>query len=273
MAEAARQDLKWMGLDWDESPWDGGSAGPYRQSERAALYEAALRRLAEVGRLFPCSLSRKDLEQLASAPHGNGSECPYPSVLRPKNLNPGWYDEFVTGRRSDLALRFAVKAETVVFTDRIYGPYSEQTLMEVGDFVVKRRDGVYAYQLAVVVDDAAMGVTEVVRGADLLASAGRQIQLFEALGVPVPQFAHVPLVLTARGEKLSKRDQGLTLRALREAGVRPRVLVGYLAYTLGLLPEPEPTTPGGLVSGFDWGRISREHCVLPDDLANLLVRG
>ncbi|HKV12996.1 MAG TPA: tRNA glutamyl-Q(34) synthetase GluQRS [Thermoanaerobaculia bacterium] len=262
MAGAQREDLLWLGLDWDEGPDVGGPHAPYVQSERSGLYEDALRELAHAGRLFPCRLSRKDLQAVASAPHG-GEEAPYPAFLRPRDVDPGWF----AAPPPDAALRFRVEENPVTFVDRVCGPVTERVDLAVGDFVLKRRDGLYAYQLAVVVDDLLMGIDDVVRGADLLASTARQIQLLEALGGAPPAYAHVPLVVSAQGEKLSKRDQGLTLRSLREAGVRPEALVGYLAFSLGLLDRPEPCRPEELVAGFGWGRLRREDWRLPADLA------
>ncbi len=141
----------------------------------------------------------------------------------------------------------------------------------VGDFVVKRRDGLYAYQLAVVVDDLLMGVDDVVRGADLLESTARQLQLIACLGGAPPAYAHLPLMVNAAGEKLSKRDAGLTLRALRQAGVRPEAVTGYLAWSLGLLEQPEPCRPAELLAQFSWPRLAENAAAgpwrLPADLA------
>jgi glutamyl-tRNA synthetase len=266
MAGAQREDLLWLGLDWDEGPDVGGPHAPYVQSERPAFYEKALRKLAGAGRLFPCRLSRKDLQAMASAPHG-GEEAPYPASLRPRDVDPGWFERLCGAPRPDAALRFLVEERPVTFTDRVRGPITERVDLAVGDFVLKRRDGLYAYQLAVVVDDLLMGIDDVVRGADLLASTARQIQLLEALGGTPPAYAHVPLIVSSQGEKLSKRDQGLTLRSLRDAGVRPEALVGYLAFSLGLLDRPEPCRPGELVSVFGWGRLRREDWRLPEGFA------
>jgi glutamyl-tRNA synthetase len=266
MAGAQIADLAWLGLDWDEGPDVGGPFAPYAQSARSAFYEEALRRLADAGRLFPCRLSRKDLQALASAPHG-AEEAPYPRSLRPRELETGWFDI----ERPDAAIRFLVHDRPVAFVDRVQGPLVERVDLAVGDFVLKRRDGLWAYQLAVVVDDLAMEIDDVVRGSDLLASTARQIQLIEALGGAPPAYAHVPLMVNARGEKLSKRDQGLTLRSLREAGVTPEAVVGYLAHSLGLLDRPEPCRPADLVPVFAWERIGRADWVLPENLAGLLA--
>lgn len=251
MAEAQAEDLRWLGLDWDEGPDVGGPHGPYVQSKRAERYEAALDRLAAAGRLFPCRRSRRDLQALASAPHGG--ERRYPPSLRPVRLASDWYES----QRGDAALRFRVEDGPVTFVDRVHGTVTESVAETVGDFVLKRRDGLYAYQLAVVVDDLAMGITEVVRGADLLASTARQIQLIEALGGSAPVYAHVPLVLTASGEKLSKRDQPMALRSLRDAGEAPETVVGRLAHSLGLLDRPEACRACELVGLFDWSTIKR----------------
>lgn len=256
LAEAQMEDLAWLGLDWDEGPDVGGPHAPYLQSQRSDLYEAALRRLAEAGRLFPCRLSRKDLQAVASAPHG-GEEAPYPLSLRPRELASDWFKRLCGMERPDAAIRFLVEDRPISFIDRVFGPQTERVDLAVGDFVLKRRDGLYAYQLAVVVDDLAMGIDDVVRGSDLLASTARQIQLIEALGGTPPAYAHVPLMLSPTGEKLSKRDQALTLRSLREEGARPEAIAGILAYSLGLLDRPEPCRPADLIPLFAWEKIGR----------------
>jgi glutamyl-tRNA synthetase len=264
MAEAQRRDLAWLGLDWDE--------GPYAQSERTAFYEEVLDRLAAAGRLFPCRRSRKDLHALASAPHGSEG-APYPASYRPQHLDPGWYAGLRGAARPDAALRFRVDDRPVAWTDRVDGPRVERVDETVGDFVLKRRDGLYAYQLAVVVDDLAMGIDDVVRGADLLDSTARQIQLIEALGGTPPAYAHVPLVVSPAGEKLSKRDRGLALSGLRAAGISAEALTGWLGWSLGLLERPEPCRPTDLVPLFAWERIRRGEVRLPADLEGSLCAG
>ncbi len=247
MAEAALRDLAWLGLDWDEGPGKDPHA-PYQQSARADGYEQALAQLAASGRLFPCRRSRRDLQSLATAPHGREGLPPYPKAWRPTRLAWDWYDV----PPGDAALRFRVADGTVCFDDAVQGRMCEDVAMDVGDFVLKRRDGVYAYQLAVVVDDLAMGITEVVRGADLLDSTARQIQLVEALGGQPPGYAHLGLVLNTSGEKLSKRDEALSLASLREKGVSPEQVCGVLGQTLGLLDAPLPATAYALVTRFRW---------------------
>lgn len=258
MAQAAEEDLRWLGLDWDEGPQPvGGPFAPYVQSQRAELYEEALERLAQAGRLFPCRVSRADLANLATAPHGREGTPPYPAPLRPKDLAPDWFEAMRADPRSDAALRFRVDSEPVSFVDRLCGPVTERVDETVGDFVLKRRDGVYAYQLAVVVDDLGMGITEVVRGRDLLDSTARQIQLIQALGGSVPEYAHLPLVVNAEGEKLSKRDDASRVRALRGQGIAPEVVVGRLGASLGLLDRPEPCRAEELIPLFEWGKVPR----------------
>jgi glutamyl-tRNA synthetase len=264
-ADAAAADLAWFGLDWDEDPDAGGPFAPYVQSERGGVYEAALRLLHDSGRLFPCTMSRKELSSIASAPHGRDEEAPYPASARPISLAPDWYDKLQDSAAA--ALRFRVREESVRFVDRVYGEIEERV---VGDFVLKRRDGLYAYQLAVVVDDWLMCIDEVVRGADLLGSTARQIQLLEALGARRPAHAHVPMVLTTDGEKLSKRDDALTLRALRESGIRAPQLVGYLAWSLGILDHPAAASAKDLIPTFTWNRIHREDWRLPSDFIDQL---
>jgi glutamyl-tRNA synthetase len=269
LAEAAVEDLRWLGIDWDESPDSGGAFAPYQQSKRSGLYESALDRLLTAERIFPCARSRRDLEGIASAPHG-GATSPYPKELRPRAAEKDWLERIRADSGLDAAVRFAVAGGEITFVDRVLGTRHEDVSTTVGDFVVRRRDGVFAYQLAVVVDDLAMQIDDVVRGADLADSTARQIQLIDALGGERPSYAHIPLVVNARGEKLSKRDDATTLRSLREAGVAPEQVAGYLAFSLGLLESPTPTTASELVERFSWDAMRAEELVLPDDVAALL---
>jgi glutamyl-tRNA synthetase len=252
MAALQMEDLAWLGLDWDEGPDIGGPSAPYEQSHRSAFYEEALERLAAAGRLFPCRRSRKDLQAMASAPHGPEGGGPYPAAFRPQHLDPDWL-----AGRPDAALRFLVHDRPVAWHDRVFGEQVERVDQTVGDFVLKRRDGLYAYQLAVVVDDLAMHIDEVVRGADLLDSTARQIQLLEALGGTPPAYAHVPIAVNAHQEKLSKRDRATTLRSLREEGTHPEAVVGQLAASLGIVDRADPCRPGDLLREFSWEKVPR----------------
>jgi glutamyl-tRNA synthetase len=237
------------------------------QSERSEMYEAALRVLHDAGRLFPCTLSRKDLASISSAPHGPDEETPYPASARPASLEAGWYEKLRMSAAPQAALRFRIDDEPITFVDRVQGRIEERV---PGDFILKRRDGLYAYQLAVVVDDWLMRIDEVVRGSDLIGSTARQIQLLEALGARRPVHAHVPVVRNSAGEKLSKRDTALTLRSLMEAGVRAPQLVGYFAWSLGLIDRPVSTTASEITEVFSWNRIHREDLQLPENIVDVL---
>lgn len=273
MTEAILQDLAWLGIDWDEGPGVGGPDAPYSQSARSTYYEEALAHLHRQGRLFPCSYSRKDLLHLASAPHGSpGGYHPYPAALCPTNLSDDWYTSLGKQEGPEVAIRFLIDEAETTFEDHVMGYITERVGETVGDFVLKRRDGLYAYQLAVVVDDLLMGITEVVRGSDLLASTARQIQLIEALGGHLPTYAHVPLVVNYEGEKLSKRDQGLAIHAVRESGVGPQALIGYLGYSLGLLPKPKACTPQALVPRFSWEKLNSQAWTMPKDFIQQVKR-
>lgn len=258
LAESILHDLRWLGLDWDEGPDVGGKFGPYVQSEREEYYEQALEQLVADGRLYPCYCSRAELAAIASAPHGLQSEGPaYPGLCRvrpPEELA-------AKAAVKKPSLRFTMPDKACSFVDGAMGLYLAEAGAG-GDFVVKRADGVYGYQLAVVVDDAAMGITDVIRGADLLDSTPRQLALYEALGLPAPHFAHVPLLLDAEGRRLAKRDGGVMIASIREAGVSPETVTGWLAYWSGLLEQPEPTRPDELIARFDWAQITREPTIV-----------
>jgi len=217
------EDLRWLGLDWSEGPDLGGPHAPYDQSARLPLYRAALERLHAAGLIFPCTRSRRDVESAAGAPHENGidDEPVYPPEFRPPTGTP----LPPLGPRVSVNWRFRVPdGETLHFNDGAAGPQHATTGRDFGDFIVWRKDDTPSYQLACVVDDAAMHVTEVVRGADLIRSTFRQLLLFRALGAPAPAFYHCPLVTDADGVRLAKRHDALSLRELRRQGVSPESL-------------------------------------------------
>jgi glutamyl-tRNA synthetase len=231
-AERILADLRWLGLDWDEGPDVGGPYAPYVQSQRRPLYLEALERLDAAGRLVRCTCSRKELAEAAarapSAPHAGEDGPRYPGTCRTA-------DAARAGTRVP-ALRFRVEPGIVAFDDARVGRVEQDVDAIVGDFVVCRSDGTPAYQLAVVVDDDAMGITDVVRGQDLLGSTPRQIQLFRALGRPAPRFAHVPLVVDELGVRLAKRHAAAFIGAQRAAGRGPEAIVGELAASAGVHP-------------------------------------
>jgi glutamyl-tRNA synthetase len=247
-------ELRWLGLDWEEGPDVGGALGPYRQSERLARYDEALARLRAASLAYPCFCSRAEIAAAAQAPHGPSDEGPrYPGTCRA--LSPEEVARRSARRRP--AWRFRVPPGAVRFVDAVHGERVVDVDAEVGDFVVARADGVPAYQLAVVVDDAAMAITDVVRGDDLLASTARQLLLYRALGLEPPRFAHVPLVLGEDGTRLAKRHGARSLCELRAAGVAPEAVVGLLAALAGLAPPGSRVAARDLVAGFALGALTR----------------
>ena len=255
----AEEDLRFLGLFWDEGGTAGGEA--YFQSSRDGYYEELLRKLEKQGLLYPCFCTRAELHA-ASAPHASDGDPIYSGKCR--NLSPEDVNRLKESRSP--ALRLKVPSETVSFTDGHYGEISQNLERDCGDFILRRSDGVFAYQLAVVADDTAMGVTQVVRGRDLLSSTPRQIYLYRLLGFPVPKFFHTPLLLDPDGRRLSKRDRDVSLDALREKGFSGEDVVGRLAFLTGLLDTPRPVTPEELIPLFDWERVPKEDILLPKNL-------
>ncbi len=245
-AEAILDDLRWLGLDWDMRAED--------QSRRGGAYREALERLDGMGLLYPCYCSRDQLHA-ASAPHASDGRIIYAGTCRDLTA------EQRARRKPTLCLRARVPDRTVAFTDGLQGRQSLNLAVEWGDIIVRRADGVAAYQLAVVVDDAACGVTEVVRGRDLLSSTPVQLWLYEALGLTPPAFCHVPMLMSPEGRRLSKRDRALDLGELRKAWP-PEKVVGLLAWRCGLIDRWEAVLPRELAAGFDWGRVRREDIVM-----------
>ncbi|HEY7341928.1 MAG TPA: tRNA glutamyl-Q(34) synthetase GluQRS [Ktedonobacterales bacterium] len=252
-AQVMLADLRWLGLDWDEGPDVGGLLGPYVQSMRQALYDEAIAQLREKGLIYPCYCTRAELAQIASAPQGD--EGPrYPGICRYLTARERATRE-ASGRRP--ALRFIAPELPVKFDDLLYGTISESVAATVGDFIVRRSDGIVSYQLAVVVDDALMGITQVVRGEDLLASTARQLALYAALEYPRPrEYAHVPMMTDAEGMRLAKRDAAAGLDALRAAGYAPVQFLKSLAASCGLHPAGTSTTPADLLAAFDPLRLN-----------------
>lgn len=210
-AEAMLEDLRWFGFGWSEGSDIGGQFAPYNQSERMSFYQAALEKLRAGNFIYPCTCSRKDIQQAVTAPHAADDELIYPGTCR-GNLKPE------TGDRK-FCWRFRVPdGETISFVDQNLGEQKFIAGKDFGDFVVWRGDGVPAYQLSCAVDDAAMRISEVVRGADLLVSTARQILIYRALGLPPPNFFHCELMLDDSGQRLAKRHDALSLRTLRGQG-------------------------------------------------------
>ena len=247
--DALAEDLRWLGLDWER----GWPDPAYAQSKRAARYEAAFRTLREKGLVYPCWCTRSERLAAASAPHPGEAE--HDSACRCARLTPSEREARLLSDRPP-AWKFRSPDETITLTDAHYGPISQNPARDVGDFLVRRADGVWAYQLAVSVDDMEMGVTRVVRGRDLLSSAPRQKWLIETLGGTAPAYCHAPL-LTGEGGKLSKRLGSLSTQELRRR-MKPEVLVGKLAFLCGLREESAPAAPRELLADFSWERVKRE---------------
>jgi glutamyl-tRNA synthetase len=258
---AAELDLSWLGLDWD---------GPARvQSAGLSRLTGAAKALAAAGRAYACVCSRGEL---VGAPHGSGGEPRYPGTCR------GRYEDLEAAEREAgraAGLRLLVEPGPVTFDDALHGPQCFDVSEEVGDFLVLRRDKTPAYQLAVVVDDAFDGVTEVVRGADLLPSTARQILVQRALSLPPVTYAHVPLVCDANGRRLAKRSADLSLTELRARGVDPRAVVAWVARSSGQLPEDAQAelrvTPAELLGRFSLARVPREPVRLDGTLLEALL--
>ena len=245
-ADQVKRDLAWLGLDWDveQTP----------QSLRAAAYRKQFERLAQLGLVYPCYCSRNEL-LAASAPHASDGQAVYPGTCR-------YLSQDERGKKQKMpSWRVMVPDETVSFLDGLQGEYHENLLRGCGDFIIRRADGVYAYQLAVVTDDAQAGVTQVVRGRDLLSSVPRQMYLQRMLGFQTPQYYHVPLLVAPDGRRLSKREHDLDLGALQER-FTPEQLVGRLSYLAGLQDAPVSVRAKELAEAFDWRRVRAENIVV-----------
>ena len=253
-ADAIQDDLAWLGLAAD------GPTPTVYQSERSGIYQQYYDILLKKGLIYPCFCSRSQLHA-ASAPHRSDGQVVYAGTCR------GLSDAEVARRSLTRAPAFRVRVpdEEIAFTDGHLGRYAENLARDCGDFYLRRADGVFAYQLAVVVDDALMGVTEVVRGSDLLSSTPRQLWLYRELGLTAPQFYHLPLLLAPDGRRLSKRDGDQSLENLR-ARYTPQEIIGKLAYVCGLQDTPAPASPQELVPGFSWDKVPKQDILLPEGL-------
>jgi glutamyl-tRNA synthetase len=260
----AIDDLIWLGLDWDE--------GPIYQSRRRERYADALDRLIADGKVYPCTCSRREIEESASAPHGESGAI-YPGTCRGR-YRSGAEAQAASGRMP--AMRFAVPPGTVRFIDGVRGLQEIEPATELGDFVVAKADGTPAYQLAVVVDDAEMGTTDVVRGDDLLGSTARQRLIYDALGWAdrVPRYSHLPLVIGGDGRRLAKRHGDTRLSRYRNAGVSASAVVALLGRWCGIEAVGEQATSSDLLASFRIEKLPREPITFtPADEAMLLAGG
>jgi len=251
-AEQMIEDLRWLGLDWDEGPDVGGPCGPYVQSGRVDIYERYLRRLVEQDAVYPCYCSRSDISEAASAPHGQSRTYGYPGTCRDEGARE---QQRLRNLGKPHAYRYRAPDAVVSVHDLLRGERAFAFRPPHDDFVVWRSDGIPAYHLAVVVDDAHMRIDEIVRGEDLLDSAALQGLLRTALDFPEPSYAHVPLMVDQEGKRFSKRANSAGLRPLRDSGATPEAVVGMIAASCGLIPDGERCRPRDLVCSFDSARL------------------
>ena len=258
-ARLIEDDLGWLGLDWDEGGLSGsGPHGPYRQSLRGSVYDSYLEKLRATGYTYPCTCTRAEI-MATQAPHQSDGRVIYGGHCRPASMPSASPQP----RCVRYATRLYVPDKDITFHDTLDGAQSINLSRECGDFILRRADGAWAYQFAVVVDDALMGINEVVRGCDLLLSAAQQTYLYRMLGLTPPVYAHVPLICNADGVRLSKRDRSLGMDELRKRH-SPQEITGFLAHLSGIIPSPEPCSPHELINEFDWAKIPPKKEILID---------
>lgn len=259
-AARIEDDLRWLGLHWDEGPDVGGPHAPYTQSTRTELYQWRLKTLGEAGLVYPCDCSRAEIARSASAPHA-GEEAVYPGTCRDKDpRRPG---------KRPFAMRLRMTSARLTVHDEVMGALTQQLDAEVGDFALRRGDGLFTYQHAVAVDDEAMRITHVFRGADLWPSTPRQVHLIQLWGGTAPRYGHLPLVLDSQGARLEKRTRGMRVRLLREAGVAAEQVLGALSYALGLTETDAPVTAQALADDRAAPVWRRESWRIPETFAAL----
>lgn len=263
-ADRLAADLEWLGLTWDEGAYCGSDSSTYFQSQRSAIYEEYFQRLKAEGHIYPCFCSRGDLHA-ANAPHLSDGRVIYPGTCY--SLSEEQRQAKAAQRQP--AYRVHVPDETIFFEDGHYGYQRFMLARENGDFIVRRSDGIFAYQLAVTVDDALMGVTEVVRGWDLLSSSPLQIYLHRLLGFKPPQYTHIPLLTAPDGRRLAKRDLDMDLDLIRKDYGSPEPIIGYLAFLAGQLEHYEPISAQDLLQIFDLQKIPTHNIVVPPQLPKL----
>lgn len=269
-ARAALDDLRWLGLDWDEGPDVGGPQAPYVQTERTGLYAAALARLRAAGRVYPCVCARRDVESGQSAPHAGEDGLRYEGTCRGRFSSYADAQQGLTPGRLP-AWRFRVPDGTeIAFDDLFAGPQRQRVDAAIGDFVIARHPEGAGYMLAVVVDDAAMGITEVVRGDDLLPATHRQLLLYRALQLAPPCYLHVPLVVSEDGRRLAKRHGDTRIATLRQHGVPAERVIGLLAWWCGWARWGEELSARDVLARFDLSALPHAPVTLTDDVKRLL---
>lgn len=263
-ADALAKDLEWLGITWDEGAYASGEHASYFQSNRFNIYEGYFNTLIEKDMIYPCFCSRSELHAV-NAPHLSDGRYIYPGSCR--NLTDEERAERMQSRKP--CYRIKVQNKEIVFDDGHYGVMKYNLVEEGGDFIVRRSDGIYAYQLAVVIDDALMHVNQVVRGADLLSSTAMQLYLYDCLGLRAPSFIHIPLIVAPDGRRLAKRDGGMELRVLKEKFKKPEKIIGWLALMAGQLEKYEPIKVCELLTIFNPEKIPKENIIVPVELLNL----
>lgn len=263
-ADRLAKDLEWLGLFWDEGAYTNSLDTTYFQSERSEIYANFFNKLSDTGDIYPCFCSRNELHA-ANAPHLSDGRFIYAGTcygLTPKQ-------RLAKQQNRMPAYRLHVPNQIVEFRDIIYGKQGFNLAQENGDFIVRRSDGVYAYQLAVTIDDALMGITEVVRGWDLLGSTPLQIYLHKLLGFTPPQYMHIPLLIAPDGRRLAKRDRDMDLELLRKIYGNPEPIIGYLAYLAGQIEKPAPISPQELLKYYNPTKIPQHNIIVPPQLPKL----
>lgn len=257
-AHVLMDDLLWLGLDWDYGAAPGKPADEFYQSRRSGIYKTFFDNLSSKDLIYPCFCSRAELHA-ASAPHASDGHFVYPGTCR-KLSTEQRIAKIENAHKC--SWRIKVPDANICFNDLHYGAQNLNLAKEWGDFIVRRSDGIYAYQLAVVIDDALMGVTEVIRGHDLLTSTAPQLYLYKLLGFTPPQFGHLPLLTAPDGRRLAKRDMDLDMGALRAHYKTPERVIGKLAYLSGLTYTAEPVKAAELISVFNWQKISQQNIIV-----------
>lgn len=259
-ADQILEDLEWLGITWDNPEV------PY-QSERTALYEEYFKQLAEKNLVYPCFCSRAQLH-VADAPHASDGRVVYAGTCRRLTAK----EVHEKAKHRSPAARLILPEEDIAFCDGCYGPRSYNLARDWGDIIIRRSDGVFAYQLAVTVDDGLMGVTQVVRGSDLLSSSAPQIYLFRTLGFTVPEYLHLPMLVTRDGARLAKRDKAADMGFLRRQLGEPEPLLGYIAWLLGQTDRPEPLKAADILPLFDRKKIPGHDLIIPENYWETLQR-
>lgn len=267
-ADALAKDLEWLGLFWDQGAYFNSNSNDFFQSQRTEIYQYYFHKLQEKNLIYPCFCSRTQLHA-AEAPHLSDGRFIYPGTCR--NLTNSEQQSLMQKRKP--AYRIRVKNQNISFHDGQYGQKTYNLMQESGDFIIRRSDGVFAYQLAVTIDDALMGINQVVRGCDLLSSTAMQIYLYHSLKLQVPKFHHIPLLTAADGRRLAKRDGDLEINELRHRFSSPEPIIGLLAYLAGQIEHPEALKVQDLLEIFNPHKIPVHNIVVPQELLENIKSG